>query len=48
MFSWLRVATMISDVYIMNSVGDVVDQWLVRRDFNPWPVHPRCVLRQNT
>ena len=18
------------------------------RDFEPWPVHPRCVLRQNT
>ena len=31
--------------------GLVVSAWDLRpegREFEPWPVHPRCVLRQNT
>ena len=30
------------------SVVSVSDLGPEGREFEPWPVHPRCVLRQNT
>ena len=43
-------------IWAMSVLGNVVAQWLLSasdlrpegREFEPWPLHPRCVLRQNT
>ena len=46
-FVYLFIFVSYSCLSICN-LGDVVVQWLVYRKFESWPVHPSCVLRQNT